>query len=74
MGYTAKSKVMVSNWVLTAALENVETSKRDIPAGFKMPEKAETKPPPKEDLDDDFWCESDEESFGEDSDGDMEFG
>lgn len=53
--------------------ENVETSKRDIPAGFKMPEKAETKPPPKEDLDDDFWCESDEESFGEDSDGDMEF-
>lgn len=60
--------------VLTALLENVETSKRDIPAGFKMPEKAETKPPPKEDLDDDFWCESDEESFGEDSDGDMEFG
>jgi len=51
--------------------ENVEQSKRDIPAGFKMPEKAETKPPPKEDLDDDFWCESDEESFGEDSDGDM---
>lgn len=53
--------------------ENVEQSKRDIPEGFKMPEKAETKPPPKEDMDNDFWCESDEESFGEDSDGDMEF-
>lgn len=52
----------------------MEQSKRDIPAGFKLPEKAETKPPPKEDMDDDFWCESDEGSFGEDSDGDMEFG
>jgi len=53
--------------------ENVEQSTRDIPSGFKMPEKVETKPPPKEDLDNDFWCESDEGSFGEDSDGDMEF-
>lgn len=54
--------------------ENVEQSKRDIPEGFKMPEKIVSKPPPKDDLNDDFWCESDEESFGEDSDGDMEFG
>ena len=52
----------------------MEQSTRDIPSGFKMPEKVETKPPPKEDLDNDFWCESDEGSFGEDSDGYMEFG
>ncbi|KAF8463593.1 ubiquitin-conjugating enzyme/RWD-like protein [Kalaharituber pfeilii] len=43
--------------------ENVEQSKRDIPPGFTMPEKLETKPPPKEDPDNDFWCESDGESF-----------
>ena len=53
--------------------ENVEQSKKDIPKDFVMPEKIETKPPPKDDLDNDFWCESDEESFGDDSDGDMEF-
>lgn len=53
--------------------ENVEKSKQDIPAGFKMPEKIEVKPPPKDDMDADFWCDSDAESFGADSDGDMEF-
>ena len=39
-----------------------------------MPEKPDNRPPVKEEEDNDFWCESDEESFGEDSDGDMEFG
>ncbi|PWW71557.1 hypothetical protein C7212DRAFT_234667 [Tuber magnatum] len=49
--------------------EHVETSKRDIPAGFKMPSLVETKPPEKEEVDDDFWCEFDGESdYGDTSD------
>lgn len=57
--------------------ENVETSKRDIPSGFKMPSTVENKPPEKEEVDDDFWCESEMESdFGMDTseDEDMVFG
>jgi hypothetical protein len=53
--------------------ENVEQSRRDIPDGFQMPTTAEHKPPPKEDNDDDFWCDS-ESDFGADSDEDMIFG
>lgn len=52
--------------------ENVEQSRRDIPDGFQMPTTAEHKPPPKEDNDDDFWCDS-ESDFGADSDEDMIF-
>jgi ubiquitin-conjugating enzyme E2 R len=55
--------------------DNVEASKRDMPAGFKMPDANENKPMPKEDVDDDFWCDSDGDSdFGVDSDEDMQFG
>ena len=53
--------------------ENVEASKRDIPPDFRMPTEIENKPPPKEDVDDDFWCDS-ESDFGADSDEDMIFG
>jgi ubiquitin-conjugating enzyme E2 R len=53
--------------------ENVEASKRDIPADFEMPTTVENKPPPKEETDDDFWCDS-ESDFGADSDEDMVFG
>jgi len=52
--------------------ENVEASKRDIPADFDMPTTVENKPPPKEETDDDFWCDS-ESDFGADSDEDMVF-
>jgi len=52
--------------------ENVEASKRDIPPDFRMPTEIENKPPPKEDVDDDFWCDS-ESDFGADSDEDMIF-
>ncbi|KAA8910937.1 ubiquitin-conjugating enzyme/RWD-like protein [Sphaerosporella brunnea] len=54
--------------------ENVETSKRDIPAGFQMPTSMDNKPPPKEEEDDDFWCDSGDSDFGADSDEDMIFG
>lgn len=53
--------------------ENVEASKRDIPQDFRMPTEIENKPPPKDDVDDDFWCDS-ESDFGADSDEDMIFG
>lgn len=53
--------------------ENVEASKRDIPEGFQMPTAIENKPPPKEEYDDDFWCDSESDFGGEDSDGDMIF-
>ncbi|EPS37645.1 hypothetical protein H072_8667 [Dactylellina haptotyla CBS 200.50] len=43
--------------------ENVETSKKDIPDDFVMPESAEIKPPPKDDTSDDFWYDSGAESF-----------
>ncbi|KAH0609854.1 uncharacterized protein H6S33_012400 [Morchella sextelata] len=55
--------------------ENVEASRRDIPEGFHMPLTVESAPPEKEEVDDDFWCESEMESdFGEDdSDEEMMF-
>lgn len=51
--------------------ENVEASKRDIPAGFTMPESSQDKQlnTPKLENDEDFWNDSSaEESFGVDSD------
>lgn len=56
--------------------ENVEASRRDIPEDFVMPLNVESAPPEKEEVDDDFWCESEMESdFGEDSsDAEMMFG
>lgn len=55
--------------------ENVEQSKRDIPAGFVMPTTAQHTPPPKQEQDDDdFWNDSEESDFGGDSDEDMTFG
>jgi ubiquitin-conjugating enzyme E2 R len=51
--------------------ETVEKSKKDIPAGFQMPQDFEIAPPPKADSDDDFWAESDEEfDFGGSDTGD----
>lgn len=56
--------------------ENVEASRRDIPEDFVMPLNVESAPPEKEEVDDDFWCESEMESdFGGDSsDAEMMFG
>ncbi|CCX12020.1 ubiquitin-conjugating enzyme/RWD-like protein [Pyronema domesticum] len=53
--------------------ENVEASKRDIPEDFQMPTEIESKPPPKEEIDDDFWCDDHESDWDSNSDGDMEF-
>lgn len=57
------------------AKATVAKSKLDIPAGFVMPTSFEPAPPPKQDnVDDDFWAESDEEyDFGgSDSDAELE--
>ncbi|PUU78640.1 ubiquitin-conjugating enzyme/RWD-like protein [Tuber borchii] len=55
---------------------HVETSKRDIPAGFMMPSFVTTKPPEKEEVDDHFWGEFEGEGdYGDTSeDEDMIFG
>lgn len=51
--------------------DTVERSKKDIPAGFQMPQDFEQAPPPKVDSDDDFWAESDGElDFGGSDTGD----
>ncbi len=53
------------------AKEAVETSKRDIPAGFVMPTSFEAAPPTKMDDDDAFWADSDEDlDFGGSDTGD----
>ncbi|KAF3935528.1 hypothetical protein ABW19_dt0201552 [Dactylella cylindrospora] len=50
--------------------ENVETSKKDIPDDFIMPDSAEVKPPPKDDDSADFWYDSGADSnFGGSDDG-----
>lgn len=53
--------------------ENVEQSKRDIPEGYVMPTESSPAAPVKEEVDDDFWCDS-ESDYGGDSDEDMIFG
>ena len=55
-----------------STIENVETSKKDIPEGFIMPSSAEIKPPPKDDASDDFWYDSGAESFGGSDEGSLE--
>lgn len=56
------------------AKATVAKSKLDIPPGFVMPTSFEPAPPTKENVDDDFWAESEEEyDFGgSDSDAEME--
>lgn len=55
------------------ARATVEKSKKDIPAGFEMPQSFEVAPPPKVENDDDFWAESDGEfDFGGSDTGDDE--
>ncbi|RPA88927.1 hypothetical protein L873DRAFT_768422 [Choiromyces venosus 120613-1] len=56
--------------------EHVETSTRDIPAGFKMPHPVETKPSEKQEVDDELWCEFEGDSdYGDTSEEeDMVFG
>jgi len=55
------------------ALEAVEKSKKDIPAGFEMPTAFDAPPPQKADDDDGFWNESDEDyDFGGSDTGDDE--
>ena len=51
---------------------DVEKSKEDIPEGFAMPTHESTKPKVEEKMDDDFWADSDVDSFGgSDSDAEM---
>lgn len=49
--------------------ENVEQSKRDIPADFQMPTSAEVKPPPRDDDGEEFWYDSGAESFNDSEEG-----
>lgn len=55
--------------------EGVEASRRDIPPGFTMPTGEEQKREVEEKVEDDFWCDSEDEmsDFGCDSDEDMTF-
>jgi len=53
------------------ARATVAKSHKDVPAGFEMPRSFEPAPPPKPDIDDDFWAESDEDfDFGGSDTGD----
>lgn len=53
-------------------LEDVETSKKDMPEGFVMPTHESTKPPKEEKLDDNFWVDSDAEELDLDDDFDFD--
>ena len=53
-------------------LQDVETSKKDIPEGFVMPTHESTKPPPEDKVDDNYWVDSDAEELDLDDDFDFD--